>query len=257
MLWVSIAGVLAGLVTGFLGPGGTIIGLPFLLYLDKLSPHTALGTNALGVSIVAFALLAWRLWKREVPWRQGLLFVFPGLLGNYAGAQFGLIFPGRKLIFLLGILLFAIAGWLFYLSTRSERAARSGQTRKIVTMKRLLTTGRAKWLIPTAFVVGLVAGFFAVGGGFMIVPALAILGEMELMDAASAGLVPIAAFAGWIGLQYWYAGSVQLPAVGLMFVPGFAGGVLGVKLGQRLPKKMVQRIFALFLICLGLYMSLK
>jgi uncharacterized membrane protein YfcA len=55
------AGVLAGLVLGYLGAGGTVVGLPFLLYLSRLPPHLALGTNAAGVSLIAIALLVWRL----------------------------------------------------------------------------------------------------------------------------------------------------------------------------------------------------
>jgi uncharacterized protein len=256
MLWGIPAGVLAGLVLGYLGAGGTVVGLPFLLYLASFPPHKALGTNALGVSMIALALLAWRLWNRQIRVLEGVVFAIPGIMGIYVGVQIGLIYPGRQLIFLLGILLFVVAGWLFYLSTRPEMSATAGAStnRQKPTDKPL--RDRLWLMIPTAFAIGVTAGFFGIGGGFMIVPALALTGGLDLIEAAGASLISIALFAGWIGVQYWFAGSVNSSAAFIELLPGIVGGVIGIWLGQRLSKKFTQRVFAAFLVALGLYMAL-
>jgi uncharacterized protein len=249
--WALVAGSLGGLVLGYLGAGGTVIGLPFLLYLAALRPHQALGTNAVGISLIALALLAWRLWHRQILLREGLVFAVPGLLGNVVGVRLGLLYPGQKLVYLLGILLFGVAAWLVYLSTRTEAA---GSTRP---QRHPLSTPGLLRLVPTAFAVGAAAGFFAIGGGFMIVPAIALAGQVDLLDAAAAGLVPIAAFSGWIGIQYWAAGDVRVSLVLAMFVAGVVGGGIGIALAERLSKRLTQRIFGLFLACLGIYMVIK
>jgi uncharacterized membrane protein YfcA len=251
-----VAGLLAGLVLGYLGAGGTVVGLPLVLYVAHLRPHLALGTNALGVSAIAAALFAWRTRDRGLPWRHGLVFAFPGLAGIYCGARLGLVYPGQRLVFLLGILLFVVAAWLFYLSTRPEPEASADQ--RPGSAEPAPRPAPARWpLLATAFAVGCTAGFFAIGGGFMIVPALALAGGLELAQAAAAALLPIAAFSGWVGLQYWAAGNADPTLAGAMLAPGLAGGFLGMDLGRRLSRRTTQRVFAAFLVALAIYMSFK
>ncbi|HKI57063.1 MAG TPA: sulfite exporter TauE/SafE family protein [Trueperaceae bacterium] len=246
-----VAGTLAGFVLGLLGAGGTVVGLPVLLFLGGLRPHLALGTNALGVALVAMALAAWRLSRKEIVLGPALVFALPGLVGIYAGARLGLVFPGKNLVSLLGILLFVIAGWLAYASTRSadggERGVNAHAWRR----------GRGGALAAVALVVGAIAGFFAIGGGFMIVPALAAVAGLELMDAAATALVPVALFAAWVGVQYWLSGAVATPVSAVMLPAGIGGGVAGGWLGRRLSKTQAQRIFAVFLVLLGAYLLVR
>jgi uncharacterized protein len=250
MIWAVPAGLLAGLALGYLGAGGTVVGLPFVLYLAGLSPHLALGTNALGVSLTALALLLWRLSRRQVPVRHGVIFTLPGVVGIYVGVQAGLVYPGRKLIYLLGLLLFVVAAWIYYLSTLPGMGLVAAGVAEPRGRRRL------SLMAPVAFVIGTAAGFFAIGGGFMIVPGLSLAGGLELTEAAAASLLPIAAFSGWIGAEYWKAGSVNLSIAGMMLAAGLVGGMIGIWLGQRLSKRATQRVFAVFLCLLGLYMTL-
>jgi uncharacterized membrane protein YfcA len=254
MIWTVPAGFLAGFVLGFLGAGGTIVALPVLLFLASLPPHLSLGTNALGVSFIAAGLLGWRIRRREVPILHGLLFALAGVPGIYAGARLGLVYPGDKLEYLLGFLLFIVAGWMIYLSRRqnpnpspSPGAARRPDPRSMV-RSRLWKIG------PSAFLIGLAAGFFGVGGGFMIVPGLMLAGGLDLSLAVAASLLPIAAFAGVVGIEYWAGNSVRVAWSAAMLVSGFAGGAWGVWLSQHLSKTLMLRIFALFLVVLGGYM---
>ena len=104
--------------------------------------------------------------------------------------------------------------------------------------------------------VGIIAGFFAIGGGFLIVPALVIAGGLELGGAASTGLLPIALFSGWIGIQYLLAHSVNFGFSFQMLIPGLVGGASGAWLGTKLSRQTPQRVFAIFLACLGIYILL-
>ena len=254
VIWTLAAGGVAGFVLGFLGAGGTIVGLPFLFFLARLSPHHALGTNALGVSLIAAALLAWRLWHGEVPLREGIAFTLPGLGGILLGAHLGLLYPGRKLIFLLGILIFVVSGWMFYLSTRQPSTRDDPAADPIPRQPRPFSKSSLLKIIPTAFAVGATAGFFAIGGGFMIVPGLMLAAGLDLGLAATSALLPISAFAALVGIDYFLAGSVNVRLSLLMLVAGLAGGGYGIWLSKRVAKKTMLRAFGIFLALLGLYM---
>lgn len=251
MLWILPAGLLAGFVLGYLGAGGTVIGLPFVLFLAGLPPHMALGTNALGVSLIAVALLLVRIRQGKVKVADGIAFAIPGLVGIYSGVRLGLIFPGQRLIFLLGFLLFFVSAWMFYLSTQTPAAPRPEEQ-----VHSPASNGKLRYplMMLTALVIGLTAGFFGIGGGFLIVPGLVLSANMGLMDAAATALLPIAVFSGWIGVQYLLAGSAQALLSGIMLGGGIFGGWAGIEVGRRLSKKISQRIFAFFLLALGIYM---
>ncbi|HZD89239.1 MAG TPA: hypothetical protein VE224_04020, partial [Pseudolabrys sp.] len=81
MFGAVLGGVFAGVALGMLGAGGTIIGLPMLLYLGGPQGHAAFGTNAFGVAVVAFLLLLWRAYKGDINFALGIAFALPGLLG--------------------------------------------------------------------------------------------------------------------------------------------------------------------------------
>jgi uncharacterized protein len=247
MVIISIlAGIIVGFVLGFLGAGGTVVGLPILLIFSGLQGHQVLGTNAAGVAIVAASIFAWRLYKKDVDLITGIIFSLPGLLGIYIGTQVGLLYPGNKLIFLLGIVLFFIAGWMLYLSFCKEN--NTVQRRMASNFKRKLFLG------ISAFVIGTVSGFFAIGGGFMIVPAIIFIAGFELNDAAGTALLPITLFAVLVGLEYYQKGNVNINISALMIIPGILSGAFGIWLAKHLDKKIMQRLFALFLIAIGIYM---
>lgn len=246
MFGVISGGVLAGLALGMLGAGGTIIGLPMFLYLGGPQGHAAFGTNALGVTIVALLLLFWRLSRREINVALGIAFTIPGLLGIAIGVRLGLVYPAAKLVFLLSFLILLVGLWIGYLSTRPavSQAARPGRIERRQVVR----------IVPVALIVGLISGFFAIGGGFLVVPGLAIAAMIDLRAAARSSLLPITAFAGLDAIEYISAGDVKFDMSGMMIVAGIVGGGVGVMLGNRLPLHVIQRIFAGFLALVAVYM---
>lgn len=250
-----IAGVIVGFILGFFGAGSAVVGLPVILLLSNLDGHVALGTNVAGVSMIAFLVLIYRFSKKDLLLLEAAVFTVPGLIGNYCGIKFGLLFPGHKLLFLLGFILFLIAGWIFYLSIRGDnRLAKRVETvnqEKNSNKKRLIYIG------ITAFLIGITAGFFAISGGFMIVPALMLIGKLELTEAAGTAILPIVAFTGLAGTEYWATGSVDTSISFTMLLPGIGGGITGIWLAKRLPKKIMQQLFAVFLVMIGIYMILR
>jgi uncharacterized protein len=254
MGWTVVAGALAGFVLGFLGAGGTVVALPILLFLVGFPPHLTLGTNAMGVFLIAAALFAVRARKRCLPIRHGIVFAVSGGPAIYLGARLGLIYPGSKLIYLLGFLLFAVAGWMVYLSFHQPTGSAEAWAAS-ADPPRARSAVRVMPMAVTAFAIGLAAGFFGIGGGFMIVPGLMLVGGLELALAAAVSLLPIATFAGIVGVEYWIAGDLRPLWSALMLLAGVPGGAFGIWLSKRLSKVVMLRVFAAVLVVLGVYMA--
>lgn len=98
------------------------------------------------------------------------------------------------------------------------------------------------------------AGFFGVAGGFLVVPVLMLVAGMDLVQAAATAMLPITAFAGWIGIQYWFSGDTEPVFALAMVLPGMFAGFGGMWLGRHLPRTLSQRVFAGSLVALGVYM---
>ena len=249
MYWAAAAGLAAGFILGLLGAGGTVVGLPFFLYLALVSPHTSLGSNALGVFMIATVLYLYRLRRGESLVAPGVAYAVPGMAGILIGAQMGLGYPGAGLVFLLGFVLFAVAGWLLYLSRKVGRTLGAGANGGTGA----LSPGRIVRIVPVALAVGAAAGFFGIGGGFMIVPTMSLSAGIEISQAISASLLPIAGFAALVGLTYLRAGDVNLLLSAVMLPAGVLGGYAGVQLGRRIERRVMYVIFAAFLLLLGIY----
>ncbi|HYW05083.1 MAG TPA: sulfite exporter TauE/SafE family protein [Gammaproteobacteria bacterium] len=245
LVWAGLAGAAAGLAFGYLGAGGAIVTLPFVLYLADMPAHMALGSKAAGVALIATALALWRVARGQADLRAGAALALPGLAGVWAGTRLGLALGGHELVRLLGALLFLVAGWVAWASRGAAMPAGGG------------APGAGGPWLPLGLAglgVGAVAGFFGVAGGFLVVPALMLVAGMDLVQSAATAMVPIAAFAGWIGIQYWLSGDAD-PAFALaMVLPGVAAGFGGMWLGRHVSRTLSQQVFAGFLVALGVYM---
>lgn len=225
-----------------------MIGLPIILIGTQLSEHAALGTNATAISVLAAVLAAWAIYRGQAQWRDALVFSLPGLLGAYFGIVLGLAVSGRQLIFILGWVIFAAAAWMLWLSRRKEPLFHGPPSPDPDDFRR-----RAYMLIPAGLAVGWVSGFFAVGGGFMIVIALMLGGKMPVRLASQTALIPIALFTGLEGRQYAAAGHVHLGPAGLMLAAGLLTGLLGFRLANRTPRHLLQGVLAGLFVLIGVY----
>lgn len=252
MLWFVLAGLVAGTALGFVGAGGPMIGLPIILLGTALSEHAALGTNAAAIAVLATLLAAWTIYRGESQWREALVFSLPGALGAYYGIRLGLSVSGRQLIFILGLVVFAAAGWMFWLSRRKEPLYSGALDGPFDDFGH-----RACILIPAGLITGWVSGFFAVGGGFMIVIALMVGGKMPVQKASQTALIPIALFTGLEGGMYAAAGHTHLTASGIMLVAGAITGALGLRLANKTPRHRLQAVLAGLFVLIGIYFLLR
>ncbi len=244
------SGSLIGLVLGLIGGGGSILAVPLLVYLVGLSsPHVAIGTAAIAVAVNALTGLALHARRARIRWPCAIAFSAAGIAGALAGAAAGKAMDGQRLLALFGLLMMLVG----IMMIRSKPRIDVRQT--------WLTRESAPRLLPrlagAGAGVGLLSGFFGIGGGFMIVPGLMIAAEMELKDAASASLVAVAAFGLASASSYAWSGLVDWPIAALLIAGGAAGAFAGARANARLAanKTLLTRIFAWFVIAAGLYVS--
>jgi len=154
------SGVLVGFALGLLGGGGSILATPLLLYVVGVkSPHVAIGTGAFAVSVNAFANLISHSRAGNVKWPCAATFAVSGVAGALAGAALGKAMDGSKLLFLFGLVMVAVA-----VAMLSPRAAGGDPAVRI-------TPVIALRLAFIGVLVGLLSGFFGIGGGFLSYPA--------------------------------------------------------------------------------------
>lgn len=240
-----ISGGIVGFSLGLIGGGGSILAVPLLLYLVGYhDPHVVLGTTALAVALTAFANLLphWR--AGNVRWQAAIAFAIPGALGAAVGASIGKAVGGKQLLFLFAILMLGVA--VNMVRKRRKTAPRPERT----------GWAMVRWVVPISLVVGLLAGFFGIGGGFLIVPGLMLATGMPILTAVGTSLVSVGAFGTTTAITYALAGKVNW----LIAIEYFGGGILGGWLGARLAtrlgarKQVLSRIFAGVVFVVALYM---
>lgn len=242
------AGAAIGAILGLLGAGGSIIAVPLLVYgVGVPDAHAAIGTAAVAVSLSALASLAGHWRAGTVKWRCAGVFAGAGVVGAWIGAQAGKATNPDALLALFGLLMIMVG--LSMLLPR--RQAEDPDVR--------LTRDSAGHLLPrlgpAGLLVGLLAGFFGIGGGFLIVPALIASTAMPMRHAIGSSLVIIFALGATTATSYALAGHVDWLLTALMVGGGAIGAIAGIALGRRLEvrKSLLQRLFASAVIATGLY----
>lgn len=244
------SGGVIGLVLGLIGGGGSILAVPLLVYaVGTDSPHVAIGTAAIAVAVNALAGLGLHARRAKIRWPCAIVFSLAGIGGALGGASIGKAIDGQQLLALFGFLMIVVG--MLMLKPRKQAAHASPW----------LTRENAPHLLPRLVVlgagVGLLSGFFGIGGGFLIVPALMLAANMDLREATGASLIAVAAFGLASASSYAWSDLIDWPMAGLLIAGGAAGALAGTKLNALLADRRVlmTRIFAGFVISAGLYVS--
>lgn len=240
-----LSGALVGFILGVLGGGGSILALPLLLYVvgHEGDPHAAIGTTALAVAASALANLVHHHRAGHVRLGLGLWFALPGVAGALLGARVGLHTDGGRLVVLFAILMLVVA-WRTWRHREPTNTPTASPER----------TFRRRLVVPLGFGVGALSGFFGIGGGFLIVPALLYAGGVHTKEAVATSLVAVALFGLATATPYGLAGKLDLPIAAVFIVGGVLAGALGVRVANRLPRERLRRLFAGTLAFVALYM---
>lgn len=240
----AAGGALVGLLLAVFGGGGSVLTTPLLLYLVGVrDPHVAIGTAAAAVTVNALFGLATQARAGTVKWPCAMVFGGAGLTGSIIGAQFAKRVDGQVLLVWFGLAMAAVAVSML-LPQKSEGDPG-------VRLNRALT----KKLAPVGMLAGLAAGFFGIGGGFLIVPGLMAATGMTLTHAAASSLVSVALFGAATSASYAASGQVDWRVFAALIAGGFAGTLAAKPLNRVLAGRAAlgRRLFALMVLATAAY----
>jgi uncharacterized membrane protein YfcA len=207
-------------------------------------PHLAIGTSAIAVAANAAVNLSNHARGGTVMWSCALPFAVAGMIGALGGSILGKMLDGQKLLALFALIMLVIAALM--LKTR----ARVG-----------LPDVKMNWsnmpaIVGLGLVTGTMSGFFGIGGGFLIVPALMLATGMPIMNAVSSSLVAVTAFGMTTAASYAWSGLVSWALAGLFVAGGIAGGLAGTRSARHLAARRgaLHIVFAIVIIAVALYM---
>jgi uncharacterized membrane protein YfcA len=239
------SGMLVGFSLGLVGGGGSILAVPLMVYVVGVADaHVAIGTSAVAVAANAGMNLSNHARGGTVRWSCALSFAGAGIAGAFAGSIGGKMMDDHRLLALFALLMLVIAALM--LKTRSRIG---------------LPDARMSWANTPAVVglglaTGTLSGFFGIGGGFLIVPALMLATGMSIMNAISSSLVAVTAFGLTTAASYAYSGLISWKLAGLFVAGGIAGGLLGTRSARLLAGRRgaLNIVFAVVIIAIALYM---
>jgi uncharacterized membrane protein YfcA len=230
---------LVGLSLGLLGGGGSVLAVPIFVYVLGYGAKEAIAMSlaVVGVTSLVASVGHWR--AGNVNLRVAATFGPVAMVGTFAGARMATLVSGTFQLIVFAVVM--LVSSVFMLRGSSSRLIEALEPRPVPLGP----------IVAEALLVGLMTGFIGVGGGFLIVPALALLAKVPMRIAIGTSLVVIALNAG-VGFA-GYLGEVDVP---WLFMGAFAavatvGALGGSRLVRFVPQQALRRSFAAFLILMG------
>lgn len=244
----AVSGSLVGFMLALVGGGGSVLAVPLMVYVVGVSdPHIAIGTSALAVAVNALIGLVNHARAHNVEWRCGALFSSMGVIGALAGSTAGKAVDGHRLLALFALVMVAVA--VNMLVNRNDPGIPGAHC----------TRENAPKVLGYGLLTGLFAGFFGIGGGFLIVPGLIASTHMPILRAIGTSLVAVTAFGATTAMNYAASGLVDWPLAALFILGGIAGSFAGTWAANELShiKGRLSTVFAAIVLLVAVYMLVR
>jgi len=249
-----ILSLFIGISLGLIGGGGSILAVPVLAYLFCYDEKVATAYSLFIVGSAAMVGGIGHSLNKNVDWRTAIVFGIPAIIGVLITRHFIVpILPevlistnSFELTRRMGMFgLFSILMiWAAY-TMLTEKKSKSGSGVVIYNYPLIIIEG---------LVVGSVTGFVGAGGGFLIIPALIVLANLEIKKAIGTSLIIIA----MKSLLGFFLGDAMLMIIDWNFLLKFTGLTLigifsGVFLGKFIDGKKLKKAFGYFIIVMSIF----
>lgn len=241
MFWLTLVlAVVVGITLGLFGGGGSILTVPLLIYVTGLETKEAIATSLVVVGATAIGALGQHARAGRVEWRTGLIFASTAMVGAYAGGLIGPMVP--DVVLLVGFALMMLATAIAMIRGRKAQAP-SAERRKTPVLL----------VLVEGVVVGLVTGIVGAGGGFLVVPALVLLGGLPMATAVGTSLLVIAlkSFAALAG--YLTAVQIDWGLAAAVTALALVGSVIGGWLAGRIDPDRLRKGFGVFVLAMAVF----
>lgn len=254
-----IASLVIGISLGLIGGGGSILTVPVLVYLFRIHPVTATAYSLFIVGSTSFVGSFPKYKRGEINLKTASLFGIPSIAAVYVTRALlvpaipnNILSMGNFVLTksLLMMLLFAILMVLASFSMIRNK-------KKLTTRPEKEQKNNHPLIIVEGIVLGMITGLIGAGGGFLLIPALVLLGKLPMKQAVGTSLVIIAAnsLIGFTGNP----GKASMNWTLLLTITGIA--IAGIFIGNMLSKKVaansLRKGFGWFVLAMGVYVIVK
>jgi uncharacterized membrane protein YfcA len=238
MLSALLLSLLVGVALGLLGGGGSILTLPILTYVVEMETKAAIAASLFVVAVTSATGVISHARAGRVRWRTGLVFGAAGMVGAYGGGRLAAFIPAKVLMVMFALMMVATAVAML-------RGRRSGGADTPADLPVVL-------VILEGIAVGVVTGIVGAGGGFLVVPALVLLGGLSMETAVGTSLLVIsmkslAGFYGHLEHVHDLDWNTTLAVTAFAVAGSFVGGALA----GRVPPATLRKGFGWFVLVMA------
>lgn len=237
MITTATVAVLIGLALGLLGGGGSTLAVPLLIFVAAQPDRIAIATSLLVVTVTSIIAAISHARNGNVRWSGAVIFAPSAMVGSFLGGHLARFVPESFLIGLFAVmmLLTAIAMWRRRTEPSSSVPAKT----------------RAWLIVPLGLAVGLVTGLIGAGGGFLVVPALALVMGMPVRVAIGTSLVVISASSGAALLGYLGHVNIDYRLAFIVTTAASVGALIGSQMASRIKVEVLRRGFSILVLIMG------
>ena len=241
MLAYSLA-ILIGLILGLLGGGGSILTVPILVYILGIDPKEAVALSLFIIGITSLVGSIGHFKNKNINFKISLIFTPIAMIGTFFGTKLAFYLTGSTQLIIFAIVMI-LASTLMLKKPKYSEGANHRVNYYLMT--------------PVSFFVGVLTGIVGVGGGFLIVPALVLIGRVDMKKAVGSSLLIISvnSLSGFLN----YLNSFEIDWGFLASFSTFTviGILIGTKLIKYIPAQGLKKAFAIFLIIMGIFILYK
>lgn len=240
---IALLALFMGSVLGLLGGGGSILTVPILAYVAGMPAGEAIASSLVVVGVTSLVGAANHAKRGGVEWGTGIIFGAVAMVGAFVGGRLAVYLPGWLLLALF-------AGLMVTTSVIMLR-------KKAKPADHVPSKAGIPLIALEGFIVGAVTGLVGAGGGFLVVPALVILGGLPMHKAIGTSLLVIAmkSIAGVAG--HLTHVDIDWGITGLVAGFAVAGSVVGARYSSRIPADTLRVVFAWFVLVMGTFILTK
>ncbi len=235
-------GLSTGLLSGAFGIGGGIVCTPLLSLVVGLAPHTAVGTTMAVIIPTAIAGLLNYLQERMLDMKLARLMFAPAILGTFCGAWLTTIVRPQMLMILFSILVFFSGVDMIRVSLKKDPTPDASAPEKTQSLAVTLSV---------ALVSGLLAGFFGVGGGFILVPCFCYFWKMPIKRAFGTSLCVVAVISIPGALTHYWFNHLQFDIAILVALGAIPGSWLGSAMSLKLKDSWLKGAFGMIMLAIA------
>lgn len=256
--------VLIGFTMGLIGGGGSILGVPVLVYVLHYNAEIATGYSLFIVGLSALIGSIAFVKRRDISFEAIIQFAIPSTATVFCVRKF--IIPGLPDVFLtIGtfeitkqlVIMLVFSVLILFSSISMIKKGKNRNMKELMWDEFYKMPFRIPALIFLGVAVGFLSGFVGAGGGFMIIPVLIIFARVPMKKAIGTSLCIIAinSIIGFTG----NIGSITIDWVFLSIVSGLSiiGILIGTYTGKFISGKKLKPAFGYFTLCVGTFIILK